>query len=320
MKSIELKPIRETTADFDRMEARIKRAFLKYFYLPIIKELGLPRRAIHNAPDDLVTAINSGLITVSRGTFRGSFDATTSKELKALGAKWDSKTSSFKLATVDQPPEIRAAISAANVRYKERMARIDKKLSEINPENFAGKIFTKDLFASTISKTDREIKKSVKGLLVYPELTPEQQEKIAGEWQNNMDLWIKNFTEKQIVQLRKDVALSASAGNRYESLIKSVQKSYGVTENKAKFLARQETSLLMVKLKETRYTSSGIQKYKWRCVAGTKLHPVRPFHKKLDGSIQTWSNPPIDDPNGSRHNPGENYNCRCVAVPIVEFR
>ena len=49
------------------------------------------------------------------------------------------------------------------------------------------------------------------------------------------------------------------------------------------------------------------------------------MHKELNarsekGEIFDFRYPPIDDPNGSRHNPGENYNCRCVAIPVIDAR
>lgn len=322
MKTVELKPIKESTEDYDRMESRIKLAFKEYLYKPLLRELLLPQSTLQNAKDDLVKALQTGRITFSRGTFRGKFDAKTTKELKKIGATWNPRSATFSLPTKEQPMEIRDAIATGNVRYAERIKRVDKRLAQISPAEIAEKIKTKDLFLSTLDKTDREIKKSVKDLRVYPTLSAKEREKIAGEWQNNMDLWVNNFTQEEIVRLRKDIQENVFAGNRYEAMVDTIERSYGVTTSKAKFLARQETSLLMAKFKETRYTSVGIKEYKWRCVAGSKNHPVRPAHKRLDGKTFAWDDPPIttepDEP-ARRNNPGQDYNCRCMAVPIVKF-
>ena len=164
---------------------------------------------------------------------------------------------------------------------------------------------------------------SIKNITVGPQLTKEQAARIADEWQTNMKLWVKDFTEKEILKLRKDVKSSVFTGNRYESMVSKIQKSYGVSANKAKFLARQETSLLMTKFKETRYKDVGVNEYEWRCVAGSKNHPVRPAHKKLEGLRFSWDNPPITTAPGEpvrRNNPGQDYNCRCFAKPIVRFK
>lgn len=323
MKIVELRPVRETHEEYDRIEARIKRAFKLLLYIPLLKDLSLETSTISNSLDDLVKALQTGRITVSRGTFRGKFDAATSKELKKLGAKWNRKSGTFSLPTTEQPMEIRDAIYTGQQRYRERIARIDKRLSEIKPAEISGKIKTADLFDSILSKTDREVGKTLKGITtVAPKLSDREREKIADEWANNMDLWINNFTENETKKLRRDIARSVFAGNRREVLVKTIQKSYGVTANKAKFLARQETGLLMAKFKESRYTSLGINEYKWRCVAGSPSHPVRPSHKILDGKIFRWDDPPVttapDEPL-RRNNPGQDYNCRCQAVPIVRF-
>lgn len=317
-KVIELKPVKESTSDYERMEARIKLAFKKLIYLPLLKEFDVPRSVITNDRDDLIKALQTGRITFNKATFKGQFDAKTSQALKKLGAKWDKKSSTFKLPKAKQPMEIREAISVSTLRFKERIARIDKRLSKIEPP----KIKTSDLFETVIGKVDHEIKKSVKDLTVYPELSAGERAKIAEEWQNNMDLWINDFTEHEIVRLRKDIGKAVFSDNRHEAIIGSLQRSYGVTANKAKFLARQETSLLLAKFKETRYTKSGVNEYKWRCVAGSKNHPVRPSHKVLDGKVFRWDTPPITtEPNQPvrRNNPGQDYNCRCMAVPIVRF-
>ena len=85
----------------------------------------------------------------------------------------------------------------------------------------------------------------------------------------------------------------------------------------------------MAKFKEVKYKQVGVRKFIWKCVAGTTNHPVRPSHKICDGKIFSWDNPSELDKNGlikvggvrkpSDNNPGEDYNCRCYAKPIVEF-
>lgn len=156
-------------------------------------------------------------------------------------------------------------------------------------------------------------------IVISPKFDEEQVSKIAKEYNNNMKLSIKGWTEEKVKELRSLVQEKVMNGERYEGLAKIIQESYGTTQSKAQFLARQETNLLTTKMKETRYESAGVSEYKWRCVAGSKDHPVRPMHKIHDNKIFRFDNPPIVDKKGNRKNPGEDYNCRCVAVPIVRF-
>jgi SPP1 gp7 family putative phage head morphogenesis protein len=321
---IVLAPIRETTEDYDKLEKKLKELFRKEIYYPLLKELGLNQVTLANAKEDpLQLALRLGRVTFSRGVFSGKFNAGISKRLKELGAKWDRKTETFRVYERDLPYEIRGAIQASEVRFKEKIAGIDEKLAKMLPEEIADKLKVEKVFDTSLWKVDREVKHSLESITVSAQLTPEQRAKIAREWQDNMKLWVQDFTKSEIVKLRKDVQKSTLAGNRYGSLLEKIQDSYDVSQNKAKFLARQETSLLMAKFKEVRYSDAGVKEYYWGCVAGSKKHPVRPWHKALEGKKFSWDNPPITTKPGEsvrRNNPGQDYNCRCFAKPVVSFK
>jgi SPP1 gp7 family putative phage head morphogenesis protein len=322
---IELKPIRESTEEYDEIEKKIKLLFKKEIYLPILKEFYVSPNVLKNSKEDLIQALQSGRLTYSRGKFSGKLNATLSKELRDMGAVWDRKAKCFSLNLSEMDYDLRDAISASESKFLEKIRSIDKKLAAVLPEQLASKLKIENLFDRTLWKVEKQFQQNVKNITIAPKLTETQSARIAAEWQNNMDLWIRNFTEEQIVKLRKDMQKSVLAGNRYESAVKMIQDSYGVTARKAKFLARQETALLMTKFTETRYQDSGIHEYKWRCVKGTPLHPVRPMHQELNdrsnkGEIFRFDQPPVDSPDGSRHNPGQNYNCRCMAIPVIRFK
>lgn len=319
-KTQELRPIKESTRDYEAIEKRIKAAFRELLYDPLIRQLSLSVETIQNDRGALFRAVSSGKITFDKGVFIGKFDATTSKELRALGAIWDRKLSGYRILAKELPAEIAHAIASSEAQFLKKLERLDEQLRQKLPEEIAMRVQVSDLFDSTLWRVDRELKKTLKGITIAPDLTPHMAKRIASEWQENMDKWIKDFTEEEITSLRKDVQKAAFSGNRRESIIGAIKRSYGVTERKAKFLARQETSLLMTKFKESRYTDAGIHEYKWRCVAGSKLHPVRPSHKILDGKVFRWDTPPITTAPSEpvrRNNPGEDYNCRCAAIPII---
>lgn len=327
-----LKPIKDNPLLFDKIESRIKEVLKHEIYLPLLKEFKISsKKRLINSKYDLIDAMKEGHVTYSKGSFKGKFNALISKELRKIGAKWDSKTSSYKIKLSDIPSEIRYAISASDISFQEKLSKIDKKLSQILPENVADKVKTSDIFDRTLWQADQDFQKTLSKITVAPQLTDERRAKIAEEWQNNMDLWIKNFTEKEIVELRKKVQDSIFSGNRYESLLKGIQSSYNVTVRKAKFLARQETNLLLAKFKEVRYTDAGVNEYIWGCVHMPKdktpaQHTpgnVRYSHGILEGKIFRWDNPPITTPPGEparRNNPGQDYNCRCFARPIIRFK
>lgn len=337
MKIIELKPIKESTEGFQVLEKRIKELWRRELYLPIMAELSkTPKKRLENSKGEykaIIDALHTGRITFYRGTFSGRFNASITRELRGLGATWDRRQGTFKVPLQSLPPEIRAGVAASEVQFQKKLEKIDKKLGGVLPEEIAAKLKADDLFDRTIWKTETEFQKSVKGITVAPQLTPERRRRIADEWQNNMQLYIQEWTETEIKKLRREMKETVFAGNRYESAVKAIQSSYGVSASKAKFLARQETNLLMTKFKQARYTDSGVDLYRWRCVAGSANHPVRPSHKACDGKIFTWTKKREVDLHGAEKsggqikpgqnndcNAGQDYNCRCFAVPIVQFR
>jgi len=320
---LELTPVREDPSDYEELETRIRIAFRKKIFEPIVRIIQIPRSKLRNSSEKLLDAIQSGRIMFSRGSFSGRFNAGISKELKSIGARWDKKSASFKIPYGELPTEVKSVIAVSRARFEEKLDKADKALQKILPAEFAGSISMQDLFEKSLWKTEKKLYKTLKDITVIPELTPRQRETISTEWTRNMELWITDFTEKEIVKLRRSIQKNVYAGNRYEGVIKSIQDSYGVSERKAKFLAKQETSLMMAKYKETRYRDAGVEEYRWSCVIGSPLHPVRPSHKVLDGKIFRFDDPPVTTAPGEpqrRNNPGQDYNCRCSAIPIVRVK
>lgn len=72
-------------------------------------------------------------------------------------------------------------------------------------------------------------------------------------------------------------------------------------------------------LEEVRQREVGIGKYKWRIInSPTGDEKVRPEHRALDGSLQSWTDPPVTDRYGNKNHPGQAPNCRCRAEPAPD--
>lgn len=312
-----LRPIKITVAEFEILERRIKLAFKKSLYHPLLRALDLSNKTIKNSKQDLLDAIEKGKVTYRDGTFAGEFSASVSKELYALGATY--RRGKFHLEGPSE--QLLASITAASARFAERVAAIDGLLKDFDSAAFAKSVKVEDLFDRALNETEKDFQKSIRGITVAPKLSAKERRFIADEWRNNMEYWIQTFTEKEITELRDQVSENVAAGNRFEAMTHTIADSYGVTSRKARFLARQETNLLMAKYKETRYASAGVVSYIWQCVNGSPNHPVRPGHLKLNGTKQRFDKPPnTADPGqpAKFNNPGEDFNCRCYARPIVE--
>jgi SPP1 gp7 family putative phage head morphogenesis protein len=322
MKQIKLKPVQPSKRIEDKLKKEILTLLQEEFFRPIMLAVGVNKIKVANSMDDLLSAIKSGQIVYWRGKFSGKYSATLTRELRRLGAKWDGKQGQWTIPLQNLPVEVKNEIYSYRTKTEEKREKLLKSLSRIDPENIAEKLNVNSIFDAMIHKAESDFKKATANLTVTPELNRRQLEFLRQEYKENLKLSIKDFTTGQILKLREDVSNLTYAGFRYEDMIDDIQKRYGVTVEKATFLARQENNLAVAKYRQTRFQDAGVDKYEWRAVHGSPAHPTRPAHKALSGKIFQWDKPPVTTEPGQpqrRNNPGEDYNCRCIAIPVVEF-
>lgn len=316
----ELQPVPPPpTAQIEQIQRGIAGALRRKMFLPLVAELGIGRNALQNSFDDVIHALQKGRIQHHRGAFEGKFDAATSRELKAMGAVWDVTRGAWKIPVSQVGSDIKAAIASSEGRFLRMAERITARLDLMVPQDIAEAIDVADAFDTTAYRASQSFKANVKKITVAPELTIDDRARMAKEYNDNIQLDIKGWSADEIQKLRKKVAENVRQGVRYEELVALIQRSYGQGLNKARFLARQETNLFTAKFAETRYRAVGFDEYIWRCVTGAPNHPVRPRHKKLDGTKQRWDRPPIVNEKGERKHPKCDFGCRCSAHPVARF-
>ena len=200
-------------------------------------------------------------------------------------------------------------------RLKDKIESIPAKLKEF----VAGLDFGKRAANLEKTVTDRFRESVTKKIGVQPKLDKVSQEKLRLEYNQDVTKSIVKFTQDETETLRNIVDKAVREGIARETLRKKLTDRFGISKERAKFIARQETSLFTSKLKEVQYTNAGIKKYRWHAVGDSR---TRPEHKKANGKIFFWDNALNDNPvrndNGEAVRPGEDFNCRCQAVPLVE--
>jgi len=102
-------------------------------------------------------------------------------------------------------------------------------------------------------------------------------------------------------------------GRRADEIASELLKTTEVTESRAKLIARTETARANTMLNLARATSVGSTQYRWVTSGDAS---VRPSHKKMNGKVFDWDNPPTLSDGTSGH-PGTFPNCRCYAEPIL---
>ena len=90
--------------------------------------------------------------------------------------------------------------------------------------------------------------------------------------------------------------------------------------HRAQLIARTETAKASTALVQSRAEALGLKFYIWRTSEDER---VRDSHRAMDGIVCMWSSPPSPEAIageertfGSYH-PGEIFNCRCLALPVV---
>lgn len=302
-----LKPVIIPKKIEDEFKADLLTLFYDVLFEPLLQELD-KLKFYYNDESTIRDALLSGKIEYVNGIFKGNFSARLTKEFNKLGIEYNERLQGFKKEINKLPVSIQSAIAQANL--------INKTINE----NMLAKVATLQIGEDKIKDVKTKYKSIIKSIdeqiEISVDLTEAEKEIIAKEYKNNLELYIKNFLDEETKKLRDEVEESVNAGYRAEHLKEIIKERYQVSESKAEFLAKQETSLLTSKYTQIRYKDAGINKYIWSTSGDNR---VRHDHKELDGKIISYDDPPIvDKATGRKAHAGEDFGCRCIQVPVID--
>lgn len=103
-------------------------------------------------------------------------------------------------------------------------------------------------------------------------------------------------------------------GTRAKEIAAEIMRTGEVTKSRATLIARTEVGRTSTMLTQVRSEGVGATHYQWLSAGDSD---VRPLHKKLNGHVFAWDDPPVADESGVRAHPGCIWNCRCIALPII---
>ena len=131
------------------------------------------------------------------------------------------------------------------------------------------------------------------------------QERIS----ENVDL-IKTIPPRLHDSLKARIEeLTREAAFDQQALMQALRTEYRSTGYNVRRITRDQTQKLTKQLAEIRYRQLGIQGYQWQTAGDGD---VRPTHVSNSGKFFRWDNPPAET-----GNPGNDIQCRCVAIPVV---
>lgn len=122
---------------------------------------------------------------------------------------------------------------------------------------------------------------------------------------------IKSIPAEYLKNVESIVFTGTVQGSKYGSLIQQIQKAGGVSERRAKLIARDQSSKINSAITQQRSQSLGVEEYVWRTAGDER---VRQTHKDNNGKIFRWDKPPKET-----GHPGTDIQCRCVAQPIIKL-
>lgn len=319
---------------FSDLEKQLVSLFYRVLFSPLVatlKPVSKEKLQLVNASggDALLEALRGGRIQYADGVFSGRFSAAISGALKKIGASFDSREKVFRLPAARVPTWVVVESVGFNSRAEAAHKEVLRQLSDVE-RGLDVSLYERPIeFADTVAKVEDGWRQTARALELKPDIGPGALDAIRREWTDTAKLPIKTFAVEEVRALRKVVEGNASEGYRFDRLVAGIEARFDVAKNKAKFLARNETSIFMSKFRQQRFQEAGVRRYKWSTSEDSRVRPATSLspaarahagnHRRLNGKVFFFDQPPIVDPNtGRRANPGEDYNCRCVAIPMLD--
>lgn len=316
-----LKPIVDKDSYSEPIQQKIDYLLYLTIYKPVIDFLKSEMNIeIKNAnASALVEALQAGTIIYSNGYFTGKFASKTSRELVALGAVFVKSKFAYKLDLSKTPMEVQSASAFGAARHDSLKKKAVELVKEVEKSNLMTTY--KHDFRPELDHVFHDLgiqfnKTTAEKIEIAPDFSEGIREKLIEKYNTNANLSIKKVQNEAVIRLREKVTQNMTEGFRADKLEKMIMNEMGMTQKRARFISLQETSLLVSKYREERYTSAGVTKYVWSTSGDSR---VRDDHRDLNGKIFSFDNPPIADrKTGTKANPGEFFRCRCVARALLD--
>ncbi len=199
----------------------------------------------------------------------------------------------------------------------------------VNPERVATKFVTRAV--NNAKKTFEQNVKSATGKAI--KLNQKRIDKLTKSYiKENVSL-IQSIPVKLQGQMRKLVDEASANFRSSEALAEDIARRFEVTESRAQFIARDQLSKLTADMNKLGQQDIGVELYYWRTENDDRVRDLPDDnHRAMEGMLCRWDDPSVfsvDDGvtwqprsyiGGPDLEPGQDYNCRCVAEGVVPDR
>lgn len=267
----------------------------------------------------IIQALKDGRIFYEKGKFKAltRFTNAQATELEKWGAVYDRWEKAYKIPFEKIPNEVLVSIVDNKIQFEKQVdtLRVFLDAFEKNADAIIESLIFTDEVVSILDSAGNQVKENARKInVIEPELDANQKRAIGKGYTKNMAFFIKDWNKKRIVELRQKVQEAVLKGYREDYVRKIIEQEFHIGKNKAAFLAKSETNIMLAEYKKATYQKMGFNEFKWHTIMDGR---ERPLHKELNGKIFRYDNPPIiDERTGQRGLPGETYGCRCNMTPI----
>lgn len=145
-------------------------------------------------------------------------------------------------------------------------------------------------------------------------------EALMGIWSASNSEVMYSVSNGVLEKIREIVLAGLYEGKSVDEVSKEIQNRVGMSKKQARYYAMDQVSTLVGTINKKQQTDAGVERYRW---ADRRDNRVRECHRALNGHIFRWDDPPEMwyrtksgiKYTGRRCHPGEDYLCRCGAIP-----
>ena len=130
---------------------------------------------------------------------------------------------------------------------------------------------------------------------------------------------IKSIPERYLDNVANSVLANMRVGLLPSEVARQIESEYGITQRRARFIARDQASKVTGELTKQRQIDAGYEYFQWM---DSDDERVRHSHRKIAQAdvgfgpgIYRWDRLPTNE-RGERIQPGSDYQCRCYGKPV----
>jgi len=199
---------------------------------------------------------------------------------------------------------------------------IMRSIADLVNRTLSGDAIARRIAAAVANANEQQISKAVAKAIGVNVLIP------GSGLSDKMEAWVIENTslitsmQRDYVQRVQNVVSGGfRRGQSYRDMAKDIQAATGISQRRARLIARDQIGTLNAAVTQQRDEELGIESYIWRNAGDQRvrgnpsgLYPKSRYdHWEREGKVFRYDQPPADG------NPGEPIQCRCFAEAIIEF-